>query len=63
MVRLKPLNFCGFALGRLSFHPIPCRSRDKPAGQKIVDENLCWMLHLRKAGAACSPRQVIKLYK
>ena len=24
--------------GRLSFHPIPCGSRDRPAGRKVIDE-------------------------
>ena len=24
--------------GRLSFYPIPCRSCDRPTGQKIIDE-------------------------
>ena len=25
-------------LGRLSFHPIPCGSRDRPVGRKGIDE-------------------------
>ena len=24
--------------GRLSFHPIPCGSRDRPVGRKVIDE-------------------------
>ena len=52
-----------FPDGRLSFHPILCRSRDRPAGRKVIDEGECIQtLHLRKAGAACSPRQVRQLY-
>ena len=27
---------CGY--GRLSFHPIPCGSRDRPPGRKVIDE-------------------------
>ena len=26
----------GFSYGRLSFHPIPCGSRDRPAGRKVI---------------------------
>ena len=25
-------------MGRLSFHPIPCGSRDRPPGRKVIDE-------------------------
>ena len=28
----------GFGKGRLSFHPIPCGSRDRPVGWKVIDE-------------------------
>ena len=33
-----------FAKGRLSFHPIPCGSRDRPVGRKVIDESkiMCW---------------------
>ena len=27
--------------GRLSFHPIPCGSRDRPPGRKVIDEGRC----------------------
>ena len=33
-----------FNIGRLSFHPIPCGSRDRPVGRKVIDESkiMCW---------------------
>ena len=27
-----------FKIGRQSFHPIPCGSRDRPVGRKVIDE-------------------------
>ena len=28
-----------FGGGRQSFHPIPCGSRDRPVGRKVIDED------------------------
>ena len=54
-----------FEKGRLSFHPIPCGSRDRPVGRKVIDDEgkIVLALRLRKAGAVCFPRQVRQLYR
>ena len=59
-----------YLFGRLSFHPIPCGSRDRPAGRKVIgtlhldegqsvlDTRTC----ILKAGGVYAPPQVRKLY-
>ena len=41
---------------RLSFHPIPCGSRDRPVGRKVIDEaKLCVDTALAKSRSCVFP--------
>ena len=53
-----------FENGRQSFHPIPCGSRDRPVGRKVIDEaKLCVDTALAKSSSCVFPRQVGQLYR